>query len=1064
MSCSPQRFLANNRNLLRDAVITASSVLPIENKVVKLDRTPGPQGTAQVQLSGIYTGQEQADYEVKIRDTDVEVARVSAPTRSGAGSGTVGSITASGVQQTFTLECVIASILGAAATAQVEGATVAWAIEGTPGNLGRITVDQSGLVYADTNYSLVRDVQAGQGGQSSPLIGQAFDFDAALLDGQGKIPASAHRIAFAGDRSNIYLQYKAFVEGELRYYTVPALKRDYPKGTRVQFVTGGRTVAVTDGVSTETTTGALPDGVVTAFDFLNWARTESLLLRVRDVVPDDRSPTGLSAREFSLRTDAHAEASTGSGGYAQGFTDVSVAADAGTQSVTATCFAVTSADHPNARLGAELWALKSSLLGDLGIIRTGVLFSGTAFGLRIPVALPPGFGEDKGSIGASINYAARTGIETEPPICVKGLRLGPDATDKAVTFRYSARPTGDDCDCTNMPVPPVNSSCLGNPSEGGNSVSYKSDTNTKLTALRLYIRDLVEELSEYGGDATAVATQAAAVSAPADGDPSVSSHVALQTQSLLQLADTYEATLAQIDVLEDGSPDYRTAGMTAWDAAFARLQADIAATIGATSPPSYYLLNIPSDRYTTALAWALASAGIANVGKADASTVSGDGCWRDYGGSAWWIDVSGIYEPLFTNKRFYFCRKTLDGGVRSTHEATGAIMVECPENLKNGDEVTIKIENASRGSTYQVGDVEDLPIVAASPLALTGGVDAAPTQTWTVTGSVSGPFPSCTFNPDSPAAYLETVGGSTVGFLLAEGGIPTAQGDRHRFAVEGGHYDWRKDDGVWNAASPPLPIPLGADVLDAGLSVSFTAGAASSFVTDDLFAFRALQPWAPSNTSTPNKRVWKWDTATATYAADLGSVQQLDLFAMLCTLPDGASVTLNGGLLAANEWAEPLTVRAGCIWIVLDQTARYISIAFADATGGSLRFPWLGVPLSTTLSADVQVIREYRTNRPGGNLQGGRFVGKTISGSATWTEAALTEADATLLTDMLDWIKERNDEPLLLIPQITRTDDPVIVARVDADQIEFVDHMAYNQNSGVARKVSCTIPLDGELQ
>lgn len=1067
MNCSPQRFLPNSRNLFRAAALTPTSVLPVENQVQRIPYRR--KGTAQGLLSGTYAGFERADYDVEIIDTTVEVARVSAPTHSGAGSATLGSISASGASQIFTLENVIASILGAAASAQVEGATIEWAIEGTPGNLGRITVDQSGLVFTDTNYSLVSDVQAGQGSSGSPLIGQAFDFDAALLDGQGKIPTTAHRFAFENDHSNIYLQYKQFVDGESRYFTVPSLKRDYPKGTRIQFVTGGRTVAVTDGTSTETTTGALPSGVVTAFDFLNWIRTVSTLLKVVGVVPDDRSPTGLSSREFSLRTDAHAEASTGTGSsYAKGFTNISVASDAGTQSVTATCFAVTSADHPNANLGHTLWELKSSLLGDLGVIAEGVPFLGTAFGLTIPVALPPGFGSPKGRISATYAPISRTLPDVAPPVCFVDMFLGPNAIDGTYTFELVAPPTGD-CDCRGMPVPPVSQFCLGTPTEGGDVSTYQPDTVTRLIAMRLWETETVRALSTLSTATGAPSKEAAGISNPVDGPAqpvAQTVYYAQATASLKTVINNFEIAAAQLDVLEDGSPTaYRTDGFAAWDAALTELQSDIADAL--SSPPSSAdLINIPSDRYDARLTFVLISAGIPGVGKSDASTVSGDGCWRDLGTPLFWKCVGSDLMPMFTNTLYYASRPNGSGRVFSSHEFSILANVKCDDDLKVGDQILVNISNASRGSTYQVGDVEELPIVSASPLTLSGGVNAAPIQTWTVTGSISGPFPACTFNPDSPLAYTETVGGSTVAFLLAEGGIPTAQGDRFRFAVEGGHYRWRVNGGAWSADSPPLPIPLGSDAIEHGLSLSFVAGAAASFAQGDLYKFRALQPWAVSNTQLPSEDVWKWDGDGAEYAADFGSPQQIDLFAMLHGLPPGATVVLWGGLAAANEWSEAITYRTDATWKAMDHAPRYVRIVITDAAGGWIQWPWAGVPLSTALSSEFIPSVDYLVNRPSGNLQGGRYIGRGIGGDVVWTENALSDTDVGWSTEdvdglrsMFDVLKFNDDEPFLFIPQITRIADPVVFARLGSDSLRFEDQSMLNRNEGGARRWAVTMPL-----
>ena len=664
-ACSPQRFLANNRNLFRTATITASSVLPVANQVRRLPFAR--KGTAQAVISGSYTGAEERDIDIEIIDTDVEVARVSQATKSGAGSATITDIEAAGPQQTFTLECQSASIEGAAASATIEGATVEAAVEGTTGNAITITVDQSGLVYTATTFTLLADLAAGQGSQSSPLVGQAFDWNTVQI-ANGQIPTTALRIAFADDPSRIYTNYKDFLDGEFKYFLVPALTRSVPRGTPIQTVTGGRTVAVTDGVTTETTTAALPGGVITAFDFLNWIRTESALLVVTTPVSNDRTPTGLAAREFSLRTDAHAEVSYGTGTpYATGLEDVTVAADAGTQLVTFTCFANSPNGHPLAHLGAEKWNVRSSLLGDLGTVTTGIPYAepSGAFGATIPIRVPLGYGEPRGRFAlSSITYANGS---TEPQICPVALTLGPNAVDQRITLVYETRPAAD-CECARMPVPNLNTACLGNVAQGGDSMSYLTDTVERMKALRLWETETIRSLSAFGA-AQSSATQAPGVSAPADGYASavvatvLPETFARATRSLRQIINDFEVTAAAIDPLIDGSPDqFRTDGFEAWDAAVLELQNDLAAVLSSPPNPQNDLWNLPSDRYSARLVYVLMCAGISSLGGADASTIeSGDGCWRDLGGTTWWRVYSSVYgelAPLFTNEAYYSARKT----------------------------------------------------------------------------------------------------------------------------------------------------------------------------------------------------------------------------------------------------------------------------------------------------------------------------------------------------------------------------------------------------------------------
>lgn len=1060
---NPQRILANDRNLVRTATLIASSTKPVSNQVLPLKyaRT----GTAQALLAGTYTGDEQADYDIQIVDTTATVPLISTPTFSGAGSGTLEDISVTGTPQTFTLQCSDAGIEGASASFEFEGVTIEAATEGTGGNDLSITVDQSGLTFTDSDFSLLEAIESGSGSEDDPLIGEAYDWDTVALNvTTGTIPATAQRIAFKDDPSTVYLNFKQFVEGKWHYRLVPALQRDVPEGTVVQIVTGGRTVTVANG-STE-----IAEDIITVFDWLNWIRTTSTLLAVDGVIANDRTPTGQAAREFSLRTDAHAGATSGEGSrYATGFTSVTVDDSAGTQLVTAECIAASVIDHPHARLGAEIWELKSSLIGDLGFIVSGEPFSGSQFGLTVPKKLRPGHTASMGAATIEVVYATREeDAEDPPPICAEPVLLGPAAVDGVYTFTYRPRPSGD-CDCSDMPIANLNTECLGNEdaTEGDADVSYTTQTITRLKDLRLWAAGIFRQYSQNINSGGVYGFESYFLVDPQSDVPVLADRVSSANLSLRKLVDEFERTLARIDseVGDFSSGTLGQAGAEIWDQAVVELKADVSAFTSSPAPMNVY--NIVTDRYLERLKQALIYAGLSPLGGDSAGTVRGDGCWQDWGDASWWESSEG-YAPAFTNHPYWSVRATCTEQPEyySTHEFAFHIRVleDCVANLVEGDQIIITINGAGQGGTYQVGDKLKLPIIAAAPIELSGGVDGAPTQTWTLTGTLAGPLPPYTFDPDTPTAYSYISTNLAIGFELEPGGIDFAQGDQFRFAVEGGHFRYRKDGGAWIEDSPLRSIPSSSALIDEGLSLSFTTGAATSFAAGDIYKFRALQPYALSNLQSPSQEAWQWDGSSATLDIDLGSVEDLTIIALLHTIPDTATVTLSGAVGSGTDWTEPLTWRTSCIWQAIDRSARYLRLTVTSATGGGIQWLWLGEPLITERTAEFQKSRVFQVNRASGNLQAGRYVGKALSASMSWSEGSLTDEDSDALADMLDHIKENNDQPIIVIPQVTRTDKPVIFARVESDTIEFEAIDNYQANTGIDQQFAVSLPLAGVLQ
>lgn len=1059
MTRAPQRFLANDRNLVLEATLTPSSVYPVDDLVIAISTARA--GSAEARLTGSFDGPEEAEYEIEIVDTTAAVARVSAPVFAGAGSARLVDLAATGVAaQDIIVELTDPGKPATYAAVSLEGVSIKARDEGAAGNDLRIEIDQSGLVFEETDYALLTDLQAGQGSPSGGLEGAGFDWDTAVLGADSLIPATAHRIVFGEDRSTIYLAYKRYADNRWLYHFVPEIKRAIPKGAPVLFVTGGRTVTISDGASPDETY----TGIATVYDLLSQIRSASQLVTVDGVVANDRSPTGQAALELLARTDAHVEPSTGTGSESAREFDAAFAnANARTELVTARCFAVTGKDHPLARLGLERWQVSSSLGGVIGEAVTAEPFvdpDALRFGFTIPRRLPPGYGVQKGRFSyVSVSYVGRTGDIEPPPVCPVALTLGTAAVDQTITLKWTKRPSGE-CACSGMAVPRIGGPCLGSFSEGGEDMGYSSANRARLVGLYEWYWGFVRSnttIFDNGGSPTG---QLSAIE-----DSAIRFPTGAANESLKTVVGWFEQTIASLEELEEGaSPDLRGAGETEWDAALQELQDDLDALATGDS-----LLSIANERYRARLDLVLITAGISPLGKTDASTLqSGDGCWRDEGDAYYWsVDgsVNGGYAPAFANSPYYSSRRASDEGrYFATHEFGFQINVACPEQLEEGDTITLAIGDAGWPSTYQVGDVLTLPVIAAAPLYLAGGRDDDSEQTWSVTGSVDGPFAPWQFTPGaSPTAYSD----AGLSWDVEAGGIDSAKGDRFTFAVEGGHWRWRKNAGSWSSSTD---IPTAPVALDSGLSIEFAAGASPSFAAGDVYSFRALQPWAVSNVATPRPERWRWadESGPATLDIDLGSVQDLDTIAIaLHTIPTGTTITLDGGDAAPNEWTEPIAWRAGVIAQTLSEarTARYLTITIDDGADGSIGWLWVGEALATELSADVQLRGAFKVARGGDGplYQGGATLGRTRSAVVSWSEGALTEDDAQALIAMFEWVKGADDEPIVLIPHVSRPEDAVL-GRIIEDELEFTELSAQNRNSTANRRYATQFTVSGVWQ
>ena len=1016
---SVQRFLSGRNNLVRDAVLAASSVRPS----TAIERIAAQRaGGGRVRLAGAYTGHEAAQVDVEIVAAG-GIPRASVPQFVGVGNGqlSVQSVDGAAPLQGLTLSLVDLGIPTEHARLDARQVQIRAKVAGAAGNDIRITVEPQ-LTRTLTAWALLADWSAGTAVQT----GSQWDFGGLPLSAQGDVDPDSPRIQFGFD-PQVYRPWRQYKDGAWQFGLSPALERTQPKGTAVYAVTGGYKITVTDGAAPEVY-GDVSVGqpaVVTFYDLLT-ALQASALVEVAGVVAVDRAINGQAAIDVPLRTSAWLMAM---GGKVQ-LQGVTVPAAAPTQTVTVRCM--------NAEvIGAERWSVVGDVSGTLAVATTGIPYDSAAARFTVPAIDPAAVGS--GEWDFKYDSVARDEGVGVPSVCIRPFKFGRNAKARTVTFRYQRRPPAD-CKCSDMPAIRVSDECLGIFDEG---VDMPPLVKERLVSL-------MEWRSGFLGTNIGLA----------EGELPNSAQVVSDGGDVRLVNNCIGNVLvpALIEVHENSD------ALAAWDAAVVLFKADWASysAMAQTAGNASTLGDTLNQKYEAKMDVCRAKAGIYPK-KSDSSGGDAGGCWTDHGGTHWWADVSGYYLPAFSNEAYISSRRNTDTGeAYSTMEFGFGFVVACPERLKEGDTLTITIIQVDGERPYQVGDEAVLQTIAAGPAWLAGGVDGTDVQTWRVVGSASGTLPDYLVPTDGTAVPVYAQVG--VELQLAPGGIPFVLGDVFSLAIEAGQYRWRRDGGAWSALTD---IPAsGADVLADGLTVHFDAGAAPSFAPGDAYGFDVHQPWAVSHVRDALASMWGWAGSDATMVIDLGSVQDLGAVALArYKLPEGATVSVELSDDAVT-WAAPLAMdvsRAVSVRFGVLQ-ARYVRVSVVDAPGGSIGWIWAGQPLATDHHASTcQRRRRWAVGRGSGINPAGLYAGVGDGWSLAWAlgnemRSVLLENDVQQLIALLDWA-QNTDEPLLFAPSFLTPNDASLV-RFGNDALDVDDKHQFQPNGVEHRVLSAALELE----
>lgn len=582
-----QRFLSGHKNAIRTAT-RAGPVRTIANAVIQ--KPIARIGTTAAAVAGVFTGAEEAIYDVEILDT-IATGALTAPIFTGVGNGILNGIVAAGLSAR-TIEVTLGDLgtVSASAAADVQGIKVIVKAAGAGGNAFKFRVERTALVFTPQNFSLLHPLKEGD----QAVTGAEFDWDTRSINADGTIPAAAHRVAFGDDTNNVYVQYKKQVGTEFSYVFEPKLRQDYPQGTVVKFVTGTYTVKLYEVVVGVDTLRETYAGLVTLYDLLNAIKSTSTRLLVLGAVVNDRTTGGQALLELTLNTDARFVSNIGVGSdYATGFANVTIGPTAATELLEATCLAATSKESPNAGLGQELWEVRGSVSGlVITGAKSGDRINRPEFDVTIPQKVPATLNATmpQGSFttkGISYNTFDRTGsdaagwVPPKPPICVDSKTLGVNASDQTITLVYKSRPvTTTDCSCVEDNSTALNPICLGllNPTTGG-TMPYAAATVTRLVSFYDWFADTVRSNSDYFSDGPRVEQD------PFISQPSNLANVATNFAyvSLFKMVEQFEGVLSDLDKLPAGA--YKVAGEAAWDTAVAEFKSDVDTNLSGAGLP-----------------------------------------------------------------------------------------------------------------------------------------------------------------------------------------------------------------------------------------------------------------------------------------------------------------------------------------------------------------------------------------------------------------------------------------------------------------------------------------------
>lgn len=1086
-----QVFIFNENNLIPENGITAS-VLPSDKPIrAYADRKTG-NGT--LRAYGPFSGNNDKKVQVRVNSETGNPIPTS-PVILGSGDGELKNIKIkNGVSnQLVTVVCRDIGTDSEYATIEFEGQTYRYLVKGSAGNDVYLLIDESNLVFTEADMSTITELNVGDTGLSGP----EWDFNTPSLQGNIVPNTIYSRLAFGIDRVNIYVQYKALVEGEYKYYFISPIKRAVRAGTPVYFVTGYRRITVTDGSSSSETFSR----IVTRADFWqavkgigNWSSlgASSILYPVETSINLQRTIDSPAVYEITTKTDAHfltPYAGDNASDYAGELYDVEVDDDAPTELIEVKCV-------NDDIVGEEVFSVIGSISGELGEAIAGEPFSSSVVDFLVPRRYPPNWGTDQFEL-AGWNYDYDPVSDAPATECVL-VKLGVAARKQTLTLRYTEIPKDYNGVPLQCPSVDWNEDLLGLSQDSvreGGDVTVGTDVirnlimwvDARKTMMAQKWFDTRAGQSYYGdgfnttGNYPLGPTRFATITndfwciikwlayyiyeAPRDV---TSTLVGLQ-DDLYDLVDSLEIFVNMGPLLPNG--DYLK-----WDGEKWVTQSD--ADYWGTTGKWYEDLAVPGSwavKYDTDLFWSMYTSlmdyYMTYEGKkklqplfaeCDEVEVSGDYFWK-------FVESSKKYLPVYEEVPYY-SSVVEDGAIIYTKEF--ALYISALDgSFTEGDEITITIEEDAVERTHHVGDITLLPLIAAQTLQLSGGVDGNDRYIFGVEGENSDlqNLTEYTLSRITPQSYSYPAGAANplISFLIEEGEIDFALGDKFQFYIEGGTWQYRVEtDGVWGAWSSSYNISTSIQSIGDGINLLWELGVYPSFKLNDTWTLYATQEHRASNMLNPfNFTDLKYVGVSGAIEIDMGEAVLIQ-----CMILDLHNIDTDIELTVSDDpsFGSPSTVRLitnrETIWESFSPAleGRYVKLDSADSTiwtNIEIGYLFLGPKMQLSLDAKIQPVRRWKTTDVDVK-EAFSFFDFLQKGFEVIFDSIQWETDFVKLISMMDYLKENGNQPFYFIVRETDT----VAYRVQLDIKEILASMPIDLNAPDDNRIyQWTLPLIGSV-